>query len=158
MTIGEYIKHLRKEQKMTQKELSDHCEIALTSLQRYERDERLPNIEIMGKIANALGVNISNLINLAQLQNKLKENQLNNYIIDSLNNMDANSLFDAYINNFTNNMMYQKTQLDILKELILSQNYDLKNITDDTLNDILKKVSDLLELEFFKLKRNSEGD
>lgn len=49
----------------------------------------------------------------------------------------------------------KRTSLDILKEFIESLNcdYDVKNIDDDTMNDILKKVSDVIELEFYKLNK-----
>lgn len=49
----------------------------------------------------------------------------------------------------------KRTSLDILKEFIesLHCDYDVKNIDNDTLNDILKKVSDVIELEFYKLNK-----
>ena len=56
MTIGENIKKYRKIRRLTQKQLADKVCISVNSLSRYETGERIPNIYIIHKIANALDV------------------------------------------------------------------------------------------------------
>ncbi len=56
MTIGERIKEIRKEAGLTQKELAEMCEIAIITIQQYERNKRQPRIEQLQRIAAALGV------------------------------------------------------------------------------------------------------
>ena len=56
MTIGERIKETRLKKGITQKELAETLGIATNSLSRYEIGERRPNLEMIDKIAVALGV------------------------------------------------------------------------------------------------------
>ena len=56
------IEQIRKSKKMTQKELAEKSGIGLRSIQRYERGERSPTIRMLYKIADALKVNVSQLM------------------------------------------------------------------------------------------------
>lgn len=62
MTVGDKIRILRKEQKMTQKELGEACGIAESTIRRYELDKLNPKYETRKKIADALGVHVSQLL------------------------------------------------------------------------------------------------
>lgn len=52
------LKKIRKERKMTQAALAEKSGLALSSIQRYERGERVPNIDTLDRIAAALDVQI----------------------------------------------------------------------------------------------------
>jgi transcriptional regulator with XRE-family HTH domain len=54
--IGENIRKARLTKKLTQEELATICSISLSSLNKYERDERYPKLETLIKIADALDV------------------------------------------------------------------------------------------------------
>lgn len=56
MTIGENIKHFRKEKGLTQKELGNLCGINEVQIRRYELGGSNPKLETIQKIATALGV------------------------------------------------------------------------------------------------------
>jgi transcriptional regulator with XRE-family HTH domain len=62
MTTGERIKKVRKQKGMTQKELADKLGITNNSLSRYEIGERQPPVDMLEKIANALGVQMWELL------------------------------------------------------------------------------------------------
>jgi transcriptional regulator with XRE-family HTH domain len=62
MNIGENIKKAREYKKISQDKLAKLSNIPRTSLGRYERCERTPNVDILNKIANALGVIVQELI------------------------------------------------------------------------------------------------
>lgn len=62
MSIGSNIRTIRKEKGLSQVETSKKAGIAVNSLRLYEADKRQPNIETLGKIANALTVPLSTLI------------------------------------------------------------------------------------------------
>lgn len=51
------IKEYRKKIGLTQKELADITGISLMSIRRYEGGERIPDVYVMRKIADALNVN-----------------------------------------------------------------------------------------------------
>lgn len=62
MLYGDKIKQYRKHKNYTQKELAAKAGIAINSLRRYEANERCPNVETLSKIAEALDVNIQELL------------------------------------------------------------------------------------------------
>ena len=59
--IGENIKSIRKEKKITQKELAEKCILATITIRQYENGKREPKYETLSKIANALNVSILDL-------------------------------------------------------------------------------------------------
>lgn len=62
MTVGEKIRALRKEQKMTQNRLGNLLGIDGTRISQYEIGQRNPKIETLSRIADALGVPVSQLL------------------------------------------------------------------------------------------------
>lgn len=60
--IGLNIKRIRESRNITRKELAEKSNISPSALANYENDYRNPNIEIIGNIANALGVPVAALI------------------------------------------------------------------------------------------------
>ena len=61
MSIGENIRRLRKQKKLTLKQLGNIVHLSKQAIGQYERGERTPNIKILQQIANALGVDINDL-------------------------------------------------------------------------------------------------
>lgn len=59
MTIGKKILELRTQKKLTQKQLSDMCGFSQSALNLWENDKRKPKIEALQKIADVLGVSVS---------------------------------------------------------------------------------------------------
>lgn len=62
MSIGKNIKQLRKQKKLTQKELAEKAGISEISIRQYENDKRNPKIEQVDKIAKALNVHIVDIM------------------------------------------------------------------------------------------------
>lgn len=56
MTVGERIRKIRKDQKLTQKQLGELAGIAEPTIRRYELGKLKPKYETIVKIAHALGV------------------------------------------------------------------------------------------------------
>lgn len=61
-TIGENIRNARKNAKLTQETLAEKAGIATITLRQYENGKRQPKIEPLRKIASALGLHISDLV------------------------------------------------------------------------------------------------
>ncbi|MCD7761753.1 MAG: helix-turn-helix domain-containing protein [Lachnospiraceae bacterium] len=59
MNVGEKIKNIRIAHKMTQEQLSEASGISLTSLRKYETNERNPKPEQLLKLSEALGISIN---------------------------------------------------------------------------------------------------
>ena len=62
MTIGEKIRAFRKERKLTQRELAEKAKLANSTIQQYEAEQYTPKIEQLSRIAEALDVNIYQLL------------------------------------------------------------------------------------------------
>lgn len=62
MTIGNTIKKIRKENKLTQKELANKIGISEISIRKYEAGQRSPSLEILIKLANVLDIPLIELI------------------------------------------------------------------------------------------------
>lgn len=64
MGLGLQIKEARKRAGFTQKELAEKSNVATVSIQQYERGVRQPRIEQLQAIAGALGVSLSQLVDV----------------------------------------------------------------------------------------------
>lgn len=62
MTTGEKIRDARKTAQLTQKALSELCGIAEPTIRRYEADKLHPKIQTLQKIADALGVSVTEFL------------------------------------------------------------------------------------------------
>ncbi len=56
------LKALRLERTLSQEELASHCGIDRTYIGRLERLERNPSLEILQKIADGLGIELTELL------------------------------------------------------------------------------------------------
>lgn len=70
MSIGDNIKNLRKQAGFSQKELATMIEQTPTSIMHYEKGDRTPNQEIIEKIATALKVRPSTLLDWDDWENR----------------------------------------------------------------------------------------
>lgn len=62
MNIGSNIKFFRKQRGLTQKQLAEKIGATDSAVTRYESNNREPNIDILTKIANTLGIPVSDLL------------------------------------------------------------------------------------------------
>lgn len=65
--IGKRIRVLRLERQLSQSELSTDAYLSKNQLGRLERGEHIPNIITLLKIAKALDVNISEIVDLKKI-------------------------------------------------------------------------------------------
>lgn len=62
MTIGDNIRKLRKEKKLTQKQLGELCGMYESQIRKYELGKANPKLDTIRKIASALGAYMNELI------------------------------------------------------------------------------------------------
>ena len=73
MTVGENIRKFRKLQGLTQKKLAELSGLNEVTIRSYEAGKYKPKIETIKKIADALGLYITNLIELEDAPKLFKE-------------------------------------------------------------------------------------
>lgn len=61
MDLGSNIQKYRKEAGLTQKELAEILNVAVGTIQQYELGKRQPRLEMINRIAGALGIGIRRL-------------------------------------------------------------------------------------------------
>lgn len=85
MKLGDNILKFRKDKGMTREQLSQLTDIPVVSLGRYERNEREPQLEVIIKIASALGISVNELAKF----NELSELDELDYGLVYLNNRES---------------------------------------------------------------------
>lgn len=68
MTVGENIRRIRKEKKLTQKQLGELCQINEVQIRQYEIGKANPKIETIEKIAHALQCPVYELREISEPQ------------------------------------------------------------------------------------------
>jgi len=61
MDIGKRIRELREEQGLRQEDLAQRAGVARNTIARIERDELVPSVAMVEKVANGLGVELGAL-------------------------------------------------------------------------------------------------
>lgn len=165
------IRNLRKELKLTQKELAKKANISFRTIQNYEKGLTSPSIKTIEKIALALGVSVERIISKYVFDN-------NTTATDILERMSKVTEFKENINNLIlTDIIFDIVDLEIqyknrtLKEVVLDKSlggrnnidYDtkyflikimlerkLQRIIDDLKNDMINNYIDFKEI--YRLK------
>lgn len=87
MTIGEKIQIARKKAGYTQKQLAQLCEVATGTIQQYELGKRQPRLKQLQLIAEALGIDVIELIGVDGMVEQ-SHNILKNFNIKNLDIYD----------------------------------------------------------------------
>jgi two-component SAPR family response regulator len=67
--IGERLRTLRKERGMTARELADEIGVSYTTIYRWENGDRIPDGFNMGKLMNAFGVTLRDVVSEINIDN-----------------------------------------------------------------------------------------
>lgn len=62
--FGNYFKTMRKQNNLTQKDVSDHIFVSIQSINKYEKGINYPDITILGDLANLFSVDLDSLFSL----------------------------------------------------------------------------------------------
>ena len=92
MSIGKNIKKYRAEKEITQQNLATELGISTRTLQSYEAGRTAPTIEVIKKIAIALGVPLYKLIvneKVDEEKEALKMNQIKQEVVEVTNYFEA---------------------------------------------------------------------
>lgn len=111
LNIGSKISNLRKEKGWSQNDLAKKIEASREIIGKYERNENLPSIEMVAKMAKVFGVTVDFLIGEGENASYDKE------IVERINDIQKmdistkNVLFDVidtYIQNFKTKQAFAK--------------------------------------------------
>lgn len=168
MTLGQKIKALRKSKGLTQEELANKCGLSKNGLWNYENDKREITIETLTKIISVLDLSQEEIYKFI---NSLYGDLLNQRtattekVIDLANQLSLNAsdwqnnvfniqskpqyLLDAILSYLWNTEKYESSISVLLDDDI---NDSLQHFTDQQINNIISKVTDLVKYEIYKLE------
>ena len=64
--LGQRLKELRAEKKLTQKEVAEYLRISSVTYLRYEKEQREPSLELLAELAIFFGVSTDYLLGLKE--------------------------------------------------------------------------------------------
>lgn len=127
MNIGENIRKIRKEKKISSKYIADYIGCSQQAILQYERGERNPSIDILNKIALALGVQINQLCSTESFVTRATFEKFMND-----NNLSQKEFMELVKNNPNLTDKFEKP--DIIKEFITDDDFNSKMGDLKTLN------------------------
>lgn len=136
MNIGNNLKRIRKEKKMTLKNLAEISGLSISFISDIEHNRRNPSLETMNKLCKSLNIEISQLtsyyINLDDITG-LKQQEINTFIqkFKKLNLKGQNKVKN-YLEDILNNDQYTKelSQEEMRRETIEQTCELLKKLTN----------------------------
>jgi len=111
LNIGSKISMLRKEKNWSQGDLAEQIEASREIIGKYERNENLPSIEMILKMAKAFGVTVDFLLGQGKYSSYDKDTVDR---IENIQKMDASTkgvlfnVIDTYIQNFKTKQAFAK--------------------------------------------------
>lgn len=102
MTIGEKIKHLRLERKLSQEKLAEELNVSRSAVAKWEADGGIPDIDNLIRLSSVFEVSIDELVGNEKAQNI----ELNEDIIHRKNHEFGNELYDIEIAGAWNDGVY----------------------------------------------------
>lgn len=131
MPTGTKIKEIRKQKGLTQKQLGDLCGMADSAIRRYENGNANPKIETLQKIADALGCDILDLMEIE---------------VEPITTDKMANLLNISVGSLTNdNEITNKTQPSTL-----AAHFDGDEFTDEELEEIKNFVNYVKSKRGFK--------
>lgn len=109
MTLGQNIKKYRKQKGLTQSELAEIIDLKSITIRKYETNTREPSIDILNKIAAALGVTIGKLV--GDIYDVKNYDNVIKHLNEAIQNIEKSILQEGY----NPNLNYMKGNLDGLK-------------------------------------------
>ena len=168
MNIGENIRKIRKEKKMSSKYIADYIGCSQQAILQYERGERNPSIDILQKISEALKVPINDLYTPKNSEtSKLLKKLPNNDIGNTLKEIFSCAFFELEeefndIESKEEYLQHEMEQLEKLKKELEISSLSGRSKVSDCLN-IIYEFKDIfhnlnLKLNIYRDNPANKGD
>ncbi len=160
-SIGENIKRIRKEKGYSQKQLAEKLVTTPQNLAQYENGKRIPKIETIQKIANALDCDVSDIreydgsirinINSERIKQDIEAEELIKQASGkSLTEFEQKKIFD-YVERTTESFSHFHESVESIKNIIeeLGENIlltDYRKLNEIGQSEARKRINELTEL------------
>lgn len=159
--VGSNIKMLRKEKKMSQKDMAKMLNIPCSTYSNYENNNREPSAKLLKEIAYILNVDVSDLLSINIKEKKFHD--FDKYLSDDSNTIEIIEKliklceFNIKFNEFSNNNygLEESIKLAIKNNTIpltyISNENGTLNLTNAEFMQLTDKVMNYVKLELNKL-------
>ena len=135
MGVCEKIREIRKSKKMSQEELGKLLGVSQAMIAQYENGTRIPKIETIQKIAKALNVKYTNLLDMESIEKE----------------MDFFELYTSYLKNIGYSIKLYSNSKNLIYRIEYDNEYvelsydEFSSLSHDTVQHILSKLDELIQ-------------
>lgn len=152
MNIGHNLKKIRKSKRLTQEKLSEITQISIASIQRYESGKRQPNIQTINKIAEALGVPVSEILGSNATTNNIGTKIVSAQTINNISHeelAERTGIDEKYLRIIKSNQVNPTNEElnKIASVLDYPLSYFTENLSENINNEIIKDKYNPVELQ-----------
>ncbi len=115
MTVGEKIKSIRKQNGISQQKLGSMLGVSQAMIAQYENGKRIPKIETLIKIAEALDCEVSNIMNYESITNEQEKEE------KKFNEFPGNLNIDITKENYNKYTKYFNAAFSTIREIICNE-------------------------------------
>ena len=145
MNIGDNMRNIRKQKSMTLQQLADILGCSQQNISQYENGKRTPKLKTVQKIADALNVNVNDL-----LENPLDDSP----VYKAYKNTD--SLDSPLAKDFTNKKIV--SQIDNWQQIDIELIKTFKKLNEDGKTVAIERVEELAEIPRYTQKESNVPD
>ncbi len=145
MNIGDNMRNIRKQKSMTLQQLADILGCSQQNISQYESGKRTPKLKTVQKIADALNVNVNDL-----LENPLDDSP----VYKAYKNTD--SLDSPLAKDFTNKKIV--SQIDNWQQIDIELIKTFKKLNEDGKTVAIERVEELAEIPRYTQKESNVPD
>ena len=145
MNIGDNMRNIRKQKSMTLQQLADILGCSQQNISKYESGKRTPKLKTVQKIADALNVNVNDL-----LENPLDDSP----VYKAYKNTD--SLDSPLAKDFTNKKIV--SQIDNWQQIDIELIKTFKKLNEDGKTVAIERVEELAEIPRYTQKESNVPD
>ena len=150
------LKELRKEKKLTQKEIAEQIGIKQNSYSDWETGKNEPNLENIVKLSRILDTSTDELLGRQVNFGDKILNKKNKYDLSVLKESDTQNLYDLKMT-FAFELLDESVNTDLLKKILVEKNKldkDEELILDSILAEAKEFADDINE--FYKFKKSNK--
>lgn len=148
-TLGERIIQAREAKGLKQNELAEALDITPTRLNYWEKDKRKPDVEMIGKIAKILEVDVSILLGTSssKASNNIDEEHLLEKSISSF------ECFISYLNSIGFNVQFGTSPDGEQSSVTLSKGNETVGYTMDEFRKFQYEINNSVEFQVWKKQK-----
>ena len=158
MEFKDKLKEIRKDRNLTQEQLAEKANISIRTIANYESGKREPNVEILVKISNALGVQVNDFYDNSDIA-KINKKEISKIdktysILQEINDSSLEIKNKELKRCYERIDMLEKDYDKLLDSIMENRKLEIIN---ELYNDPIKLITFLIDYFTYDLMPNEKG-